>query len=217
MDVFIYALYDPRDISVVRYIGKTSDPIRRLSDHMRETGTTRKCNWLAQLKSLGLLPIMEVVEGILDSNDEDWQERERYWIARCLSDKLTNLDSGGIAGKNHHPETIEKMSASRMGFKPSPETIAKITATKMERMTDGERSRLASLRIGQATSQIQKDAVSKAHKGRPKSDEQKRKVSLANKGTRPAPHTLLAASRANRRRSAMRLGDLSLIQLSINS
>jgi len=79
MTVYIYGLYDPRN-GYLRYIGKAINLKVRLALHLSETKNTHKNQWLAQLKSLRLVPEMRVLETIENSDDLDWQERERWWI-----------------------------------------------------------------------------------------------------------------------------------------
>src|SRR5579859_4361856 len=72
--VHIYTLRDPRDHKVY-YVGKTVDPKVRMTYHRRahEKGVKRRL-WLAELRTLGLRPIMEIVEVV--PIGEQWQPRE---------------------------------------------------------------------------------------------------------------------------------------------
>lgn len=76
----IYVLEDPRD-NAIRYVGRTSRSVaRRLLEHISVT-YLRNIDivaWVAELKALGLLPILHVI----DSAPEKIQaiEREKLWI-----------------------------------------------------------------------------------------------------------------------------------------
>jgi hypothetical protein len=75
----VYALKDPRD-GAVRYVGITFHPEQRLRGHLSERSDTRKCAWIAELRQLGLVPGMR----ILESGDGGWCEQsecEQRWIA----------------------------------------------------------------------------------------------------------------------------------------
>jgi len=153
---YIYTLTDPRT-KVIRYVGKTNNPAVRLAMHLCEKRGSHKNNWLHQLRSLGLRPIMDVIE---ECTDETWAERERFWIAhfRNVGLPLTNLDSGGNHGKKQSEETKAKIRAKAIGRKQTPESIAKIKATKSAGWTHErrERYRLAQLGKKQSPETIEK-------------------------------------------------------------
>lgn len=102
--VFIYALVDPRDMTV-RYIGKTVSPEDRLLAHLDATqnnGPLRR--WILELSGLGRIPEMVTLEkcpGLA------WEDAERYWIAwfRSRSAELYNIEAGGT-GKLARPWEI---------------------------------------------------------------------------------------------------------------
>lgn len=182
MDVFIYTLLDPRT-GEVRYVGKTIDIETRLALHLSEKKESHKNRWLAQLKLVGLVPFTQVIEIIYDSDDVDWQERERFWIRhyRKIS-PLTNLDAGGRSGQLKSPETKAKMSAAQKGRKMTPESIAKMKATKAERWTPERRAKMGAHHIGKKHSEETKSKMSAARKGKPCSPEKAEKIRQAKIG-----------------------------------
>jgi hypothetical protein len=146
----IYVLRNPLT-NEVRYVGWTSqNPRKRFLNHFRASiysPNTHRAKWILSLLSIGLEPVMEVVEsGIGDG----WNEAERRWIAhyRATGSLLVNATEGGegclgrIASADTReklkasPEKRAKMSASHKG-KPSkltgkalpPEVRAKISAS----------------------------------------------------------------------------------------
>lgn len=86
--VHIYALYDPLD-GTVRYIGRTTDPKARLSQHARATEWAppstytlkKKLEWLRSLKEKGIKPHMVILETV---SAQEATELERVWIGRGL-------------------------------------------------------------------------------------------------------------------------------------
>jgi len=88
---YVYALVDPRD-DMIRYVGITVDPATRLRDHSGGVSANdAKDKWIAELKLLGLRPVMKILEDKV--NSELIAERERYWIQTLLSSgiPLTNI------------------------------------------------------------------------------------------------------------------------------
>jgi group I intron endonuclease len=129
MDINIYKLIDP-NTNEVKYVGKTYRAIEtRLKEHLdyRKGQKTKKINWIKSLVANDQLPIIEQIE---TCTDENWIEREQYWILYYRSiGNLTNMTDGGDG--NHHQEfsreSIEKRSEKLRGQKRSPETRRKIS------------------------------------------------------------------------------------------
>lgn len=105
-------------------MGKTTNLSKRLLAHLnRAKNCKQHCsNWINSLQKENLLPIMSVVE---ITNNESWQDREKYWIAhyRHLYD-LTNFMEGGQGGasygrlgKKNSIEHLENTRKSRLGKK----------------------------------------------------------------------------------------------------
>ena len=170
--VFIYILRDPANAEV-RYVGKTTMPKRRLRGHLtgcmsRESHAAR---WLRKLIAGGVEPLMEIVETIENSNDEDWQNRERFWIAHFiqLGCRLTNATDGGIGGLKMSEETRRKMSVAKKGKTKKP-------------FSESHRANLSKAFKGRKPSAIALRRMSEAHLGRKHSEETKRKIGLAHKG-----------------------------------
>jgi hypothetical protein len=95
--IFIYALLDPRT-EEIRYVGKTIQPINdRYSAHISVAKYNRKTDhahcWIKSLLSVGLRPIMKILEETFDI------VRETFWINFYRSKyKLTNFTDGGELG-----------------------------------------------------------------------------------------------------------------------
>lgn len=128
----VYGLIDPRN-NQLRYVGKTSDPRGRLYAHKSRKGKSHRANWIQQLKSEGLLPVMIVLETL--SSDVDAYQAEREWISmvRSWGAALCNHADGGEGGfagaKRLTPiseETRIRMSLAQQGKKLTEETKIKM-------------------------------------------------------------------------------------------
>ena len=97
--VYIYILKDPENN--IRYVGKTTNIKRRLYSHIAEAKLNKSkryvLNWIRQLASNNQKPILEVIE---ECNENNWQEREIYWIShyKKIIPNLCNLCDGGTGG-----------------------------------------------------------------------------------------------------------------------
>jgi predicted GIY-YIG superfamily endonuclease len=114
MITYIYILQDP-DTMDVRYVGKTTNPKKRLYQHtnkrVQEYSRRRYLsNWLLKLLNCNKKPIMTII----DQTDNDWKQLEIYWIEQFKNwgFKLVNLTIGGdgVEGYLHTKETIYKLS-----------------------------------------------------------------------------------------------------------
>lgn len=120
--MFIYALLDPRT-EEVRYVGKTTNPRRRLFEHLRKPANEHLAHWINALDQLGLIPNLEILDEV---GDEDWADRERFWISRFVN--LVNISPGGMATPIHNPSLAEReaLAARRRGCLVSDETREKL-------------------------------------------------------------------------------------------
>lgn len=127
---FIYALICPID-STIKYIGKTTDLTVRLQGHLnyalKRDHLQGKHKWLRDLNSQNLKPIVKILE---ECTNENWQEREIYWIDFYRSITiLFNKTHGGEdfvfrSGNNpwnkgggmYSEESKKKMSDSKLGL-----------------------------------------------------------------------------------------------------
>lgn len=128
---FIYTLSDPRT-GEVRYVGQTVSPKHRLRQHISE-GNTKHINaektvWLKDLQSLGLKPLMCVID---TASKDSWADTEKKWIAfyRSINPRLTNLSPGGEGCRGFIPgaETRLKMSKSHLGKVRTAESRARMS------------------------------------------------------------------------------------------
>lgn len=102
----IYALRDPVT-KEIRYIGKCTSLPSRLKAHLNSKDDTRKCRWIASLRTEGYRPeALKLEEGV-----GDWQSRERFWIAfyRSEGNDLCNHTDGGEGLSGASEETRNKL------------------------------------------------------------------------------------------------------------
>ena len=95
---FIYGLHGGD--GVIRYVGMSSNPHRRLKQHVREAIRHHNRNrhkeaWIRLTLANGCEVQCVVLQ---QCSDEDWQDAERQWISRW-HDRLTNLTDGGLEPK----------------------------------------------------------------------------------------------------------------------
>lgn len=97
VDHYIYALRDPRD-EAVRYVGRTKNPKRRLGSHLYKkydgSFVHDRREWIQELRSAGLRPVMEIVETLSAPVKEALvNERECRWIFHYFQQgaSLTNV------------------------------------------------------------------------------------------------------------------------------
>ena len=174
--VVIYILWDPRNNNKC-YIGKANSAKKRYYQHLAPSHlkkNTIKQTWLKKLKTLGLKPILEIIDEV---NEVEWQFWERHYISlyKSWGFNLTNDPKclGGEAGPN------------LKGRKHSEEHKKKLSLLMIERMKDpSERLRRSIKQKGKVISLKHRQQISIKNKGRVVSEETKQKISIAHKGKR---------------------------------
>ena len=189
---YIYALSDPRT-QEIRYVGKTCDLKRRYWDHIGSRSKNHNGHWLRSLRALNLRPIMETLEEF-DDHDERWEESERFYIAyfRFLGMRLTNQESGGVAGKLASEETKRRIAAAAKGRQFSD--LAKERSLAARRSPEGR----ANMAAGKRGLRRSAEAIEKHRAkiiGHLVGEETRRLLSEANKGTKPSQSAIDASVR----------------------
>lgn len=126
MEHYIYILIDPRTYKI-KYVGKTINIDIRYRNHCKKKrGNSHRENWLEQLKSLDIKPLIQVIE---ICNEFEWAVREQYWIAYYLDlgCDLVNSTLGGegVTGLKLSDSAKEKLRQHNLGRKDSIETRKK--------------------------------------------------------------------------------------------
>lgn len=168
---YIYALLDP-DTLKIRYIGKSKNPIARLSHHISHciTGKSHSARWIRKLITNNKRPLVQIIE---QASDGIIFERERYWIAyyRNTGVNLTNNSDGGEGplGYKHTKENVQKMrerarsNIEQLKRLHSPESRRKASLARIGRKDSEEVRRNKSIsKIGTKASESTKQHLSAA-------------------------------------------------------
>lgn len=122
---FIYGLRCPLT-GLIRYIGKSINPRKRLSRHLHDSRNRKghRENWLLYLSKQGLKPTLEIIAKVPELEWEFW-ERSYIRLYRCLGFALVNGTDGGEGAergeknymyrKTHTPEACTKISVANLG------------------------------------------------------------------------------------------------------
>lgn len=118
--VYIYCLKHPQT-QEIRYVGKTTNIKRRLSQHIQDAksyvSNRRTINWICNLLKSNLKPIIEIIEVC---NENNWQEREIYWISfHKEKANLCNHHDGGLGCLGRKLTNKEKNRIREIGYKQS--------------------------------------------------------------------------------------------------
>lgn len=173
----IYGLTDPRT-GIVRYIGKSDDPVLRLKGHLVDHGKCHRTNWLQELIRAGLRPGVVILEEVPVT---EWQDAERWWIKHFREQEylLTNSTDGGDGIINLSEESRQKKSNSLRGHIVTEETREKIAEKATGRKHSDETLRKLK---GRRHSEESRRKMSESHVGKNLSDETKHKLSLSHQG-----------------------------------
>lgn len=193
--VFIYALKDPRD-GAVRYIGKTETPKGRMRAHLRSKQGSHKAHWILQLKALGVVPEMEILDEVPDSQ---WEFFERAYIKvyKEFGACLTNMTPGGdicgplFLGHKHSEDSKRRISegvtGNGLGVPKTPEHRAKLSRSLMGVPHEEGRGHGHGRPKGFKISEEQKKAISAAQTGRIHSPEEIAKGIAKRTGQKRTP------------------------------
>lgn len=190
----LYASVDEVGFPLIRYVGYTSKTLKtRLIQHLSEARKgfqSHRCKWIRSVVSKGEFPKILLLETV---NEENWSERERFWIAR-FGVRLTNDTAGGdglinpsIEVRNRISRKVSKLlkgNSRRSGIGHTPETKERIS-----------QSLRASAKAREAWNK---------KRGIPLTDEAKAKISAAFKGKEKSEShraAMRAAAQADKSRS----------------
>lgn len=165
--ITIYALAHPDKPQLVRYVGKTRKPLhRRLCEHVAERNknlpTCHRRNWVKKLFSEGKRPVIWPIE---NCTNENWQDREKHWIAFFKPIGLVNKTDGGDGGTGNK------------GWKWKPSAILKISMVRrITAKTPAQKAVWEKIKEGQ--------------KGRRRSPESIEKTASKNRGIKRTPEQI---------------------------
>jgi len=172
----IYALFDPREPVLVRYVGKTDWTLAaRLTKHLWEAHNgfkSHRFHWIRGLLHAGIEPKIRLIEEVTAA---DWRERERFWIEHFRRDghPMTNhanggdgLDSGEWKRVWSDPERRRRQSVALRAYNARPDVIAR----KREEMR---------LRYASPDARRRHSDILKAASSSPAAREKKRRATIA--------------------------------------
>lgn len=114
--MFIYTLSSSENPDYIRYVGKSKDLKDRLRRHTGKYCLNKEDNyknrWIKSELEKGNKILINELEIV---NEDDWQEREKYWITKFKNDgfKLTNSTKGGD-GLILNGDIIDKRNKKRI-------------------------------------------------------------------------------------------------------
>jgi predicted GIY-YIG superfamily endonuclease len=120
----IYKLICPISKEVT-YVGMTKDVVYRYKQHLRNKDNIKKWEWISDLKSKGLMPLLEIVESGL--NQYEAEEREKHYIS--VHNGLFNIQLGGLNPTNRKG-TKQSVETRKKMFDSSPLKKGVIQKTK---------------------------------------------------------------------------------------
>lgn len=121
-----------------------------------------------------------------------WTEERRIAASIRMSG-----ENNPFYGQTHSEESLEKMSKSHKGWKPSPEIIAKTTAARMSSPIWEESVRKSALsRVGHIVSEETRRKISESQKGKVISEEAKEKMRAAKLGRTQSKEHRASVSKA---------------------
>jgi hypothetical protein len=127
----LYALYDPRALNDIRYVGITSRRLTtRLGAHLveaRNNNQTHKARWIRKLLEENVNPHIELLDVLPTWEAACTAEIKIIAQLKELGFSLTNLTTGGEGspGIKRPKEVIAKIQAGRKGYKESEESKKK--------------------------------------------------------------------------------------------
>lgn len=218
----IYGLFDPTDVAkTIRYVGYTAKKMQqRINQHCSEVkkkSGSRRNHWIRSLLAAGHRPGAIVLE---DVTAENWEERERYWIAFYAGDALVNATIGGMGLIGPSADVRARISRKvskllegnqrRKGIPHSEETKRTISTSLMgsEKFKAAHAARRGKPGPAASDETRQKIRLSKLGvKRKPFTDEHRRKMTLAQIGKKQSQETIAkrAAKQVGNQRSKGRV------------
>jgi NUMOD3 motif len=156
----IYGLKDPLS-GKIRYVGRSSNGLKRPTEHMRPHALARKTHrssWIKSVLAKGTIPEVVILERTEFQNQLN--DLEKKWITKFRNDgiKLVNHTDGGdgIQGFRHTKESRKKISEASKRNRPkgtffhSKETKKLIGEESRSRPPQSEETKLKKS-LGQTT------------------------------------------------------------------
>lgn len=151
-DTFCIYVFSDEDCLPI-YVGKAKNFDKRLNNHLNRD-RFRYDTWFYRWLNKQIREDKQFFVDILEEvNQDNWQEKERYWIKHIKENgfNLKNMTDGGDGNNNQiFSEECQKIKSMKLRGVPRPKDV--------------------------------RERISKSHKGKIISEETKRKLSEINKG-----------------------------------
>lgn len=153
MKTYIYILQHPIN-QEVKYVGKTTNTKHRYYQHTNlKMCQKKKCylsSWLISLFNQNLKPVMTIID---ETDSNDWQWLEIYWINQFKQwgFKLTNLAEGGQGGNNYRRSEETKKLLSKNNGRGRAKLTEKEVILICNLINEGKRMRYIRKQVPQLT------------------------------------------------------------------
>lgn len=111
---FLYVLIDPV-LGKIRYVGKSDEPFVRYQNHLTDSSTNHRTNWIRSLRIKGHVPHMELLDEVPISEWIFW-ERAYIRLFKLIGINLVNGTDGGEGLNNPSDDTREKIGLAMAKF-----------------------------------------------------------------------------------------------------
>ncbi len=108
MDSIIYGLRDPRTDDY-RYVGKSTNGIRRAKSHFHRSHNVMVGEWMEELRADNYLPEIDILEHC--AYWTELEEKEKFWILKLLEEKHPLLNIDFKNSLYHKRDIIEELRA----------------------------------------------------------------------------------------------------------
>jgi hypothetical protein len=195
---FIYVLIDPID-NLIKYVGKSDTPEKRRKQHIQESvsefsyANTLKVNWIKNIVSQGLEPVMQIIDEVPKT---EWRFWEKHWEDLLLSwgFPLKNGDDCGRGGLTSQTQEarkkirfayLNKSYEERYGVEKAAQIKQKLRDYRLNMSTD-KKKEFQAKRKEKITPERQREInkkVSASRLGQRLSEAQKKKISQSLKAS----------------------------------
>lgn len=116
---YIYGLYSTRNTEIIRYIGYSYNPIKRLTGHFNEAKSMNKYHrhrWILNEIANGY-EIKFIILRVLPEHEIQKGEIETIALFKAIGADLVNGNGGGLGGRNPSKESKERARLAKLGNK----------------------------------------------------------------------------------------------------
>lgn len=152
---------------VPKYVGKAKNFSTRINQHLNRDRFKYNHTYFYRWLNKQIAEDKEFFIDILEEcNQENWKEREKYWIAHIKENNfpLTNMTEGGDGNNNQvfSRESIIKRSNSLKGHIVTQETRNKISVSHTgKKLSKETKQKLSDVNKGKSCPEYLKDQLSK--------------------------------------------------------